>query len=122
MNECPCDETSFRLTPKPFIGQTFSSDEEAFQFYKRYAEQQGFLVRKDRSVKKDGQFVRRDFYCHRAGKPQSKISDLTRDPRNRESSKYGCNAHLRITYRKCFDVFPEEWHVTKYVTTYTHDL
>ena len=121
-NESSDDEIIFRLAFELFIRHTFSSDEEVFQLYKIFAGQKGFLVRKDQSVKKEGKFMCRDFYCCRVGMPQSKISDPTKDARNRESSKCGCNAHSRVTYRKCSDIFSEECHVTKYVTTYTHDL
>ena len=42
--------------------------------------------------------------------------------RNRKSLKYGCKAHLSIILRKSFDIFPREWHVTKFVVVHNHDL
>lgn len=36
----------------PFVGQIFPNEEEAFAFYKRYAYQQGFAVKKGRFIKK----------------------------------------------------------------------
>ncbi|KAL2927442.1 Protein FAR1-RELATED SEQUENCE 11 [Bienertia sinuspersici] len=29
---------------------------------------------------------------------------------------------MRITLKKCFDIFPEEWHVTKFVKEHNHEL
>ena len=31
-------------------------------------------------------------------------------------------AHLSIILRKSFDIFPQEWHVTKFVVDHNHDL
>ena len=31
-------------------------------------------------------------------------------------------AHLSINLRKSFDIFPREWHVTKFVVDHNHDL
>ena len=31
-------------------------------------------------------------------------------------------AHLSINLRKSFDIFPQEWHVTKFVVDHNHDL
>lgn len=53
---------------EPFLGQTFETQEEAFVFYNKYAKRRGYVVRKDRSDTKHGRTIRRDFYCHRAGK------------------------------------------------------
>ncbi|CAO2814071.1 unnamed protein product [Amaranthus hypochondriacus] len=61
-----------------FIGQTFETQEEAFIFYNNYAKRHGFVVRKDRSDTKQGRTVRRDFYCHRAGKKPMKVIDLSK--------------------------------------------
>ena len=36
--------------------------------------------------------------------------------------KCGCKAHLSIILRKSFDIFPQEWHVTKFVVDHNHDL
>ncbi|KAL2921005.1 Protein FAR1-RELATED SEQUENCE 11 [Bienertia sinuspersici] len=34
----------------------------------------------------------------------------------------GCLAHLRITRKWSFEIFPEEWHVTKFIKEYKHDM
>jgi len=41
--------------------------------------------------------------------------DAYKDQRNRESSSCECSAHMRITLRRSFKIFAEEWHVTRFV-------
>ena len=48
--------------------------------------------------------------------------DPSKEQRNRKSLKCGCKAHLSIILRKSFDIFPREWHVTKFVVDHNHDL
>ena len=109
------------------MGQTFSSQEEAFVFYGNHTRQQGFSTQKDRFITVEGEIKRRDFYCHRSGKLSTKIIDPSMKQRNRRSSRCGCNAHMRITLPRCNEIFPKEWHVTKLVSehnqnpvSYTH--
>jgi hypothetical protein len=49
---------------EPFVGQCFLSEEEAFIFYRNYANQHGFSIRKGQFVTKEKEKVRRDFFCH----------------------------------------------------------
>ena len=61
-NECPIDEmgvieehediNSIENEFEPFVGQCFPSEEKAFIFYKNYANQYGFTIRKGRTEKK----------------------------------------------------------------------
>lgn len=72
-----------------------------------------FLFAKEYSLQiKNGKVNMRDFFCHREVYPEKKIVDPNQDQRNRESAKCGCKASLRITLKKSFEIFPEEWHVT----------
>ena len=48
--------------------------------------------------------------------------DSSKEQQNRISTRCGCKAHLRITLRKSFDIFPREWHVTKFVIDQNHEL
>lgn len=108
---------------EPFVGQCFRSEEEAFIFYKAYANRHGFSVRKGRFVNRNGEIARRDFFCHREGKLPIKILKPSLQQRNRKSSKCECKAHLRIALRKSgSNVFPQEWHVTKFIADHNHDL
>lgn len=66
---------------EPFVGQTFGSDEEAYMFYKIYAQKHGFAICKDRSEKKHDKIVRRDFSCHRGRKKPIKLIDTSKDQR-----------------------------------------
>nr|XP_043614572.1 protein FAR1-RELATED SEQUENCE 11-like [Erigeron canadensis] len=87
------DET---LNNEPFIGQTFSTFQEAFVFYENCAKQYGFTVRKDRSHKRNDTTVRRDICCHREGKKRLKLVDISKNQRNRGSIKYVHNLFARV--------------------------
>lgn len=110
------------LSFEPFVGQCFLSEEEAYQFYKNYAQNHGFSIRKGRFVTKDGETKRRDFFCHREGHQPLEVAQSSIKQRNTPSSRCGCNAHMRITLRKSFDIFLIEWHVTKFVVEHNHKL
>ena len=107
---------------EPFVGQCFPSEEKAFIFYKNYANRYGFTIWKGCTEKKKGEIVRCDFFCHQQGKQPLKVVDPSKEQRNRKSLKCGCKAHLIIILRKSFDIFPQEWHVTKFVVDHNHDL
>nr|XP_043616046.1 protein FAR1-RELATED SEQUENCE 11-like [Erigeron canadensis] len=110
------------LNNEPFIGQTFNTFQEAYLFYENYAKQHGFTVRKDRSHKRNDTTVIRDICCHREGKKRLKLVDLSKNQRNRGSIKCGCNAHMCVTLKRSYDIFPEEWHVTTFVKDHNHEL
>ncbi|KAL2898336.1 Protein FAR1-RELATED SEQUENCE 11, partial [Bienertia sinuspersici] len=107
---------------EPFVGQTFQSEEEAWAFYHNYACLQGFSIKKDRTKKRDGVLIRRDFYCHRSRTQPLKEIDPNKEQRNRVSVRCSCNAHLRIKLRRCNEIFPEEWHVTTFKVEHNHAL
>ena len=64
-NEYPIEETgvikeyeninSIENKFKPFVGQCFLSEEEAFIFYQNYTNRNGFTIRKSHSEKKNGE-------------------------------------------------------------------
>ena len=64
---------------EPFIGQCFFSEEEAFIFYKNYANRNGFTIRKGRSEKKNGEIGRRNFFCHWEGRQPLKMVDPSKE-------------------------------------------
>ncbi|KAJ8437267.1 hypothetical protein Cgig2_010092 [Carnegiea gigantea] len=107
---------------EPFVGQSFSIQEETFVFYGNYARQQGLSIRKDRFVTVKGEIKRRDFYCRHSGKPSTKIIDPSTKQRNRRSSRCGCHAYMCSTLQRCNEIFSEEWHVTKLVSEHSHNL
>jgi zinc finger SWIM domain-containing protein 3 len=62
-------------------GMTFVSEEQAFEFYNKYAKQQGFSIRRERvkwlTTKTGTQILRyRQFRCSRAGKREDKWFNL----------------------------------------------
>ncbi|GMI78098.1 FAR1-related sequence 11 [Hibiscus trionum] len=122
LNEPLMEEENDEQNDEPFIGQTFESEDEAFTFYNNYAKRHGFVVRKNRSDTRKGRTIRRDILCHRAGKQRLKVADHFKPQRNTKSLKCDCKAHMRITLKKSFDIFPEEWHVTKFVNLHNHDM
>ncbi|XP_010689388.2 protein FAR1-RELATED SEQUENCE 11-like isoform X2 [Beta vulgaris subsp. vulgaris] len=111
-----------QLNLEPFVGQTFQSEEEARVFYDNYARLHGFSIKRDRTKKKDGKMVRRDFYCHRSRTQPLKNLDPNKEQRNRVSTKCNCNAHLRVKLRRNNEIFPEEWHVTTFTQEHNHPL
>ncbi|KAK3222765.1 hypothetical protein Dsin_009790 [Dipteronia sinensis] len=107
---------------KQFAGQCFLSEEEAFTFYKNYANQYGFSIRKGRFISNNGEVRICDFFCHREGKPDSKFVDPSKHHRDRTSARCGCKATLRITLPKSFDIFLQEWQVTAFMAEHNHVL
>ncbi|XP_071729218.1 protein FAR1-RELATED SEQUENCE 11-like [Rutidosis leptorrhynchoides] len=107
---------------EPFVGQCFLSEEEAFVFYQKFAKENGFSVRKGRFDNKNGEKRRRDFFCHREGKPVPKIVDHSKQQRNRGTTKCECKAHMRIKLRKINEICPKEWQVTSFILEHHHDL
>ena len=117
-NECPIDETGvieeyedinlIENEFEPFVGQCFLSEEEAFIFYKNYANRNGFTIRKGRSEKKNGEIGRHNFFRHREGRQSLKMVNPSKEQRNRTSLKCGCKARLTIVLRKSIDIFPKE--------------
>ncbi|KAL6569584.1 hypothetical protein OROMI_014098 [Orobanche minor] len=118
-----CEEENEKVIFEPFVGQCFLSEEETYVFYQNYTKKQGFSIRKARFDKnKEGNIKRRDFVCHRAGLQPSKILDPFKNQRNTGSNRCGCKAHMRVTLKKIFDIFPEEWHVSELSVKHNHEL
>ncbi|KAL4575093.1 hypothetical protein LXL04_021934 [Taraxacum kok-saghyz] len=92
--------------------------EEAFAFYQSYARKNGFSVRKGRFVnKKTGEKKRRDFFCHREGKPVF-TKDYTKKTRNRGYTKCECKSHMRITLKRINEINQNYGDVVVFDTTY----
>ncbi|KAL2895248.1 Protein FAR1-RELATED SEQUENCE 11 [Bienertia sinuspersici] len=47
---------------------------------------------------------------------------MSKTQRNKGSLKRGCCARMRINFKKCFDIFPKEWHVTVFVKEHNHAM
>ena len=66
---------------EPFIGQCFFSEEEAFIFYKNYANWNGFTIWKCHSEKKkkEREIGRCNFFCHWEGRQPLKMVDSSKE-------------------------------------------
>ena len=80
-------------------------------------ERKDFQFENKNDVKK-----RRDFFCHREGKPGTKVVDYSKQQRNRGSTRCECKAYMRIKLKRINEIFPEEWQVTKFVAEHNHVL
>jgi hypothetical protein len=120
-------ETRLSLQPTndhiPYIGQRFSTHDEAYEFYSDFAKSCGFSIRRHRTEGKDGVgkgLTRRYFVCHRAGNTPAKSTTETKPQRNRKSSRCGCQAYMRIS--KTTEFGPPEWRVTGFANHHNHEL
>ncbi|XP_045817509.1 protein FAR1-RELATED SEQUENCE 11-like [Trifolium pratense] len=120
-------ETRLSLQPTndhiPYIGQRFSTHDEAYEFYSDFAKSCGFSIRRHRTEGKDGVgkgLTRRYFVCHRAGNTPAKSTNETKPQRNRKSSRCGCQAYMRIS--KTTEFGPPEWRVTGFGNHHNHEL
>lgn len=107
----------------PYIGQRFLTHDDAYDFYREFARQCGFSIRRHRTEGKDGVgkgLTRRYFVCHRAGNTPVKAPSEAKPQRNRKSSRCGCQAYLRIS--KCTDSGAPEWRVTGFANHHNHEL
>ena len=81
------DTNSIENEFEPFVSQCFLNEEEAFIFYKNYANRYDFTIQKCRFVTKNEENVRRDFFCHREGRQQLKKVDSSKEQQNRISAR-----------------------------------
>ncbi|GJX01470.1 protein FAR1-related sequence 11 [Tanacetum coccineum] len=88
---------------KPFVGQYFLSEEEAFAFYQNFAKKM-------------------DSQSNTEGKQKPKVVDYSKIQRNWTSSRCGCKAYMQITYRRENEAFSEEWQVTILNLEHNHEL
>ncbi|KAG6744874.1 hypothetical protein POTOM_051514 [Populus tomentosa] len=81
----------------PELGMVFSSEEEAYEFYKSYADEIGFNVRKGKVQRLTNKAIRkRYFFCSREGFRQKKeLSTMTKY--KRKETRTGCNAKIHCT-------------------------
>ncbi|XP_057803495.1 protein FAR1-RELATED SEQUENCE 5-like [Salvia miltiorrhiza] len=108
-----CDESL-----KPFVGQVFKSEEDAFQFYKKYGKSSGFDVRRGSSKKGlYGQIIYRHLVCAREGinpgrhdensEGQPKKKKRRRKPSTRNGYKARIIVILQNENQYCINSFSE---------------
>ncbi|GMN53200.1 hypothetical protein TIFTF001_022336 [Ficus carica] len=100
----------------PEIGMEFSSEEEAYKFYKTYAEEVGFSVRKGKVTRlTDGTIRKRKFLCSRQGFKLKKISNKT-TKYERKETRTGCNAYVQFT------IEDGKWIISNFIHDHNHEF
>ncbi|XP_042432870.1 protein FAR1-RELATED SEQUENCE 5-like [Zingiber officinale] len=85
------------LVPK--IGMEFQIEEEAYDFYLKYAKQVGFDIRRTRTHNDNsGRLIDRTFCCSAQGKRGKDKRDIY-VKQSRAETRFGCDAKLRISCR-----------------------
>ena len=100
----------------PKMGMKFSCEEEALKFYKKYAMEMGFKVRKDKvqwSANKT--ITKRYFYCSSEGF-RSKKQPTNMRRYMRKETRTGCKAMIQLTFKN------EECFISRFISDHNHDL
>ena len=101
----------------PRIGMKFSSESEAREFYKNYAEKIGFTVRKGKVQKNvNGQVTWRCFLCSCEGFRSRKRSIQDTKKYQRSETRTGCDAQIQVKLET------GEWVITKLHLEHNHML
>lgn len=111
----------------PETGMEFPSEEAAYNFYKSYAKEIGFNVRKGKVQKlSDGSIRKRFLFCTREGFREKKQStetaryqkDLSKDKKGyqRKETRTGCKARVQFTVEK------GKWVISQFNPDHNHDL
>ncbi|XP_012470745.1 protein FAR1-RELATED SEQUENCE 7 isoform X2 [Gossypium raimondii] len=100
----------------PELGMEFSSEEDAYKFYKDYAKATGFSVRKGKyQWSSNGTARKRTFLCSNEGFRLSKTSSSALRYRRKET-RTGCGAMVQITNET------EKWMISRLVLKHNHSL
>ncbi|WCJ41338.1 FAR1-related sequence 5 [Euphorbia peplus] len=105
---------------EPYTGMTFTSLDNARDFYYEYAKGEGFTIRTNRirHSLKNMAVIGRDFVCSREGFRAAKHT-LRKDRAlpSRPVTREGCKAMIRLAARE-----EGKWEVTKFVQEHNHKL
>ncbi|XP_057418789.1 protein FAR1-RELATED SEQUENCE 12-like [Lotus japonicus] len=108
------------LSADDIRGMDFSSEEEACEFYSKYARIRGFSPRKDDVYKDDdGKIISRQVVCNRAGQRHQKhMHNSGRRKQPKPITRVGCLARIRF---RCFSS-SKRWKVVFFfaMNTITH--
>ncbi|OMO96662.1 hypothetical protein CCACVL1_04842 [Corchorus capsularis] len=106
-------EVTFRA---PELDMEFSSEEEAYKFYKDYAKAIGFSVRKGKYQRSsNGSIRKRNFLCSKEGFRLSKQNSNAVRYRRKET-RTGCGAMVQITNEN------GKWMISRFVLEHNHNL
>ncbi|XP_062096867.1 protein FAR1-RELATED SEQUENCE 7-like [Humulus lupulus] len=101
----------------PEVGMEFFSEEEAYNFYKKYAGEIGFAVRKGKVVRLTNRAIRkRNFLCSREGFKSRKMSSDKTTKYERKETRTGCEASIQLT------VQDGKWVISNVVLEHNHEL
>lgn len=113
-----------RITvPLLYVGQTFQTDEEALEYYNKFARCNGFLVRRERSKGNPDHpmgVYKRELVCHRAGAPLSAKPAETKRQRRKKPERCRCEAQMVI--KKNSSGGSAKWAVVNFSNVHNHDL
>ncbi|TYI35591.1 hypothetical protein ES332_A03G086600v1 [Gossypium tomentosum] len=100
----------------PELGMEFSSEEDAYQFYKDYAKATGFSVRKGKyQWSSNGTARKRTFLCSNEGFRLRKTNSSALRYRRKET-RTGCGAMVQIKNET------EKWMISRFVLEHNHSL
>ncbi|GER55892.1 FAR1-related protein [Striga asiatica] len=100
---------------KPFVGQEFKTLDDGLQFYKKYAVQCGFDIRRSTlSKSNDGACIRRYVVCSREG---MRMTWAVQEKRRRVSKRVSCKARVIFKF-----VSSDKYIVDKFIEQHTHSL
>ncbi|XP_044400061.1 protein FAR1-RELATED SEQUENCE 5 [Triticum aestivum] len=101
------------------VSQTFTSEEQGFEFYNKYAKAKGFSVRKANVKNKGGIRIQRLYMCNKEG--YRSLKNFERSNRKRKPralSRCGCDAQLQIE----LNMETREWFVKDFVDQHNHEF
>ncbi|WOK95142.1 protein FAR1-RELATED SEQUENCE 5-like [Canna indica] len=100
----------------PKVGMTFHSEDQAYNFYNKYAKRKGFSVRKDHlSRRSDGRIRYRHYVCSNEGSRKEQPAIMTK--RSRPIERTNCMARIE------FKVNNENlWIVNRFIDDHNHPL
>ncbi|KAL9280961.1 putative protein FAR1-RELATED SEQUENCE 10 [Arabidopsis thaliana] len=117
----PTPTSQYDTVFTPYVGQIFTTDDEAFEYYSTFARKSGFSIRKARSTESQNLGVyRRDFVCYRSGFNQPRKKANVEHPRERKSVRCGCDGKLYLTKEVVDGV--SHWYVSQFSNVHNHEL
>ncbi|XP_058181113.1 protein FAR-RED IMPAIRED RESPONSE 1-like [Rhododendron vialii] len=107
-------ENSEQIVEEPKVGMIFDTQDEAYRYYSRYAQQMGFAVARRNSKKgKDGNVRHVCFECNRGGKARVKTSNPVQP---RPQTKCDCRARLNLSTNS-----NGKWKISRVALEHNHE-
>ncbi|PIA33720.1 hypothetical protein AQUCO_04000049v1 [Aquilegia coerulea] len=105
----------------PHIGQVFETDDEAFEYYRNFARNNGFAIRKEssRSTEDRGVYIR-VYACHRYGPERIRTKSEERKRGRKKSCACGCEARMYILKKVIEGSI--RWIVRQFHNNHNHEL